>query len=118
MRRRSFLGKLARGAAARAQQQTQSRPAPGTFDVHGGAVIERAAGGKPPSGKVLALIQPHTDDIPVFAAGTAFKLIDEGCTAFLIRFSNDGMAGPGWNAQTLIASARGNNAVAQRENAR
>jgi hypothetical protein len=93
MQRRLFLGTLAQGASALAQQQTQTRSAPDSYDDHGGVVIERTVGGKPHNGKVLALIQPHSDDIPIFAAGTAFKLIDEGYTAFLIRVTNDDMVG-------------------------
>ena len=113
MHRRLFLGTLAQGASALAQQQTQLRPAPDSYDDHGGVVIERAAAGKPHNGKVLALIQPHSDDIPIFAAGTAFKLIDEGYTAFMIRVTNDDMAGPGWYAETVTANERDNNAVAK-----
>ena len=41
-------------------------------------VIERPVSGKPHLGKVLAVIQPHCDDIPIFAGGTVAKLIDEG----------------------------------------
>lgn len=58
-------------------------------------VIERNAGGKPHLGKVLAVIQPHNDDIPLFAGGTVTKLIDEGYTGFLIRTTNDEAAGRG-----------------------
>ena len=56
-------------------------------------VIERNRPGKPHAGKVLAAVQAHSDDIPLFAAGTVAKLIDEGYTAYLIRFSNDEAAG-------------------------
>ena len=56
-------------------------------------VIERNRPGKPYAGKVLAAVQAHSDDIPLFAAGTVAKLIDEGYTAYLIRFSNDEAAG-------------------------
>ena len=104
MDRRIFLGTLAQSAAAFAQQQ--QRPQPDSFDAHGGVVIERAVSGRPHNGKVLALIQPHSDDIPIFAAGTAFKLIDEGYTAYLIRVTNDDMAGPGWYAETVTANER------------
>src|SRR5215467_16271153 len=55
--------------------------------------IERNVSGKPHAGKVLAAVQAHSDDIPLFAAGTVAKLIDEGYTAYLIRFSNDEAAG-------------------------
>ena len=108
MDRRIFLGTLAGATTATAQ-----RPAPDSYDADGGVVIERAASGKPHAGKVLALIQPHSDDIPIFAAGTAFKLIDEGYTAYLIRVTNDDMAGPGWYAETVTANERDNNALSK-----
>src|SRR5690348_10102192 len=56
-------------------------------------VIERNRPGKPHAGKVLAAVQAHSDDIPLFAAGTVAKLIDEGYTGYLIRISNDEAAG-------------------------
>jgi len=52
-------------------------------------VIERNRPGKPHAGKVLAAVQAHSDDIPLFAAGTVAKLIDEGYTGYRIRVSND-----------------------------
>jgi len=48
-------------------------------------VVERARTGRPYAGKVLAAIQAHTDDIPIFAAGTVLKLMNEGYTGYLIR---------------------------------
>lgn len=114
MDRRSFLATLgAASAAAAAASAQQLRPAPDSFDSDGGVFIERPQSGKPHTGKVLALIQPHSDDIPIFGAGTAFKLIDEGYTAYLIRVTNDDMAGPGWYAETVTANERDNNAVAK-----
>jgi len=56
-------------------------------------VIERNAPGKPHTGKVLAAIQAHVDDVLLFASGTVAKLIDEGYTGYLIRFSNDEASG-------------------------
>ncbi len=56
-------------------------------------VIERNRPGKPHSGKVLAAIQPHSDDVPLYCGGTVAKLIDEGYTGYLIRISNDEAAG-------------------------
>lgn len=56
-------------------------------------VIERAQPGKPHQGKVLAAIQAHSDDIPLYAGGLVAKLVDEGYTAYLIRISNDEAAG-------------------------
>jgi LmbE family N-acetylglucosaminyl deacetylase len=55
--------------------------------------IERNAPGKPHTGKVLAAIQAHVDDVLLFASGTVAKLIDEGYTGYLIRFSNDEASG-------------------------
>ena len=56
-------------------------------------VIERNRPGKPHRGKVLAAIQPHSDDVPLYCGGTVAKLIDEGYTGYLIRISNDEAAG-------------------------
>lgn len=58
-------------------------------------VIERPVSGLPHKGKILAVIQPHCDDIALFAAGTVAKLVDEGYTAYMIRTSNDDVAGSG-----------------------
>jgi LmbE family N-acetylglucosaminyl deacetylase len=55
--------------------------------------IERASPGKPHAGKVLAAVQAHSDDIPLFAAGAVAKLIDEGYDGYLIRVSNDEASG-------------------------
>lgn len=56
-------------------------------------VIERDQPGRPHEGKVLAAIQAHSDDIPLYAGGTVAKLIREGYTGYLIRISNDEAAG-------------------------
>jgi LmbE family N-acetylglucosaminyl deacetylase len=56
-------------------------------------VIEKKASGKPHHGKVLAAIQAHSDDIPLYAGGLVAKLVDEGYTGYLIRLSNDEAAG-------------------------
>ncbi|MGO8785789.1 MAG: integrase core domain-containing protein [Terriglobia bacterium] len=56
-------------------------------------VIERNVPGKPHTGKVLAAIQAHVDDLLLLASGTVAKLIDEGYTGYLIRFSNDEASG-------------------------
>ena len=76
------------------------------FDAHTPLVVEGPQPGKPRSGQVVVAIQPHSDDIPIFAAGTVFKLIDEGATGYLIRVTNDDMAGPGSYAETVTANAR------------
>ena len=64
---------------------------------HGEAevTIERDQPGQPHKGKMLAAIQPHCDDVPIFAGGTILKLIAEGYRGIMIRTSNDEMAGRG-----------------------
>ena len=52
-------------------------------------VVERAAAGHPHAGKTLAVVTPHLDDMPIFAAGTVAKLLAEGYRGYLIRTSND-----------------------------
>jgi LmbE family N-acetylglucosaminyl deacetylase len=76
-------------------------------------VIERDQPGRPHSGKVLAAIQPHVDDIPIFAAGLVAKLIREGYTGYLIRTTIDDAAGPGVGAESVIANYRDNLEVAR-----
>jgi len=71
-------------------------------------VLEGDAPGTPHAGKVLAAIQPHSDDIPLFAAGTVVKLLREGYTGYLIRASNDEVAGPGNIPQTILANHEDN----------
>jgi len=88
MLRRNFLGNLLTGAAlaefARAQQPAAAtRPA--------GVFLERAASGQPYKGKSLLAVQAHSDDIPLSAAGTVAKLIEEGYTGYLVRATNDDM---------------------------
>ena len=79
----------------------------------GNLVIERSASGKPHAGKVLAAIQPHSDDIPLFAGGTVAKLIDEGYTGYLIRITNDEMTGGGTRGEGVLHNEEDNDAVAQ-----
>ena len=76
-------------------------------------VIERDQSGRPHSGKVLAAIQPHADDIPIFAGGLVAKLIREGYTGYLIRTTIDDAAGPGVGAESVIANYRDNLEVAR-----
>lgn len=117
MQRRDFFGaavgaSLPSAAAAAPQEAAAARPVE-NLEAHGGLIIERAVSGKPHEGKVLAAIQPHSDDIPIFAAGLVMKLLDEGYTGHLIRVTNDDMAGPGGIATTVTANERDNFAVAK-----
>ena len=100
MQRRQFLGTTVAGPASLAQSSARAErePAAGgtgsvSYDIE--AAIERFQPGKPHKGKMLAAIQPHCDDIAIFAAGTVLKLIDEGYTAYLITVTDDSMAGIG-----------------------
>jgi LmbE family N-acetylglucosaminyl deacetylase len=76
-------------------------------------VIERAVPGRPHAGEVLAAIQPHADDIPLFASGTVAKLLKEGYTGYLIRTTNDDMTGPGSVGEGTLANERDNREVAR-----
>jgi LmbE family N-acetylglucosaminyl deacetylase len=102
MQRRNFLGGalggglLSSSAAALPQVPERNRSAPGEV------FVERAQAGRPHAGKVLAAIQPHCDDIPIFAGGAVLKLIAEGYTGVLIRTSNDEMAGLGATTGEVI----------------
>lgn len=75
-------------------------------------IIERPLEGKPHAGKVLAVIQPHNDDIPIFAGGTVAKLIHEGYKGYLIRTTNDEAAGRGNSmAERVLNNERDNEAL-------
>ena len=97
MQRRDFLSNSFAGglAAAYPQEPSRERQAGGedgtAYEVE--TTIERRVSGKPHKGKTFAAIQPHCDDIPIFAGGTVLKLIDEGYEGILITMSNDSMAG-------------------------
>ncbi len=75
-------------------------------------IVERPQAGRPHAGKVLAFIQPHSDD-EMFVAGTIAKLISEGYTGHLIRTTNDECAGPGTVGETVLANERDNQEVAR-----
>jgi len=99
MQRRQFLGSMAAGAQAGREFQAGGT-ASTSYAVE--VTIERPRTGKPHRGKVLAAIQPHCDDIPIFAGGTVLKLIDEGYTGILITMSNDSMAGAGSSIGDIV----------------
>src|SRR6266545_2246904 len=98
MDRRSFLGSAIMAQAEQIPLPPASeKVASGTGEVSYNVktMVERKRTGKPHKGKMLAAIQPHCDDIPIFAAGTVLKLIDEGYEGILITVSDDSMAGSG-----------------------
>jgi len=117
MERRHFMagaGALMAPRQARAQREPEAGGTGSTaytMDV----TIERQAASRPHQGKVLAAIQPHCDDIPIFAAGTVLKLIDEGYTGVLITMSNDSMAGSGASiGEIVLKNERDSQEVARR----
>jgi LmbE family N-acetylglucosaminyl deacetylase len=107
MRRRQFLesGLLLPSSAA-PQQPPPARETTGggtgstSYNVP--VTIERSQPDKPHKGKVLAAIQPHCDDIPIFAGGAVLKLIDEGYTGVLITMSDDSKAGAGSSIGDIV----------------
>jgi len=95
MKRRAFFeGSIAAGALVTGSTATSQPPAHARRD-ESEVVIEGDQLGQPHKGKMLAAIQPHCDDIPIFASGTIIKLIAEGYRGIMIRTSNDEMAGRG-----------------------
>jgi LmbE family N-acetylglucosaminyl deacetylase len=95
MQRREFIGTSLAAQAPLPRANEMVASGAGAVSYHVTATIERRREGKPHRGKVLAAIQPHCDDVPIFAAGTVLKLIDEGYEGILITVSDDSMAGDG-----------------------
>lgn len=110
MRRSEFLAQLAGGAAVTGA--SGRGPVDGPFSSNE-VYVERQQAGKPHAGKVLAAIQPHADDLPLFAGGLVLKLIEEGYTGYLIRTTNDDHTGPGTVGEGILANERDNFAVAR-----
>jgi LmbE family N-acetylglucosaminyl deacetylase len=98
MERRSFLTNSIALSMAAPSFSHDSLPPPEKEEI----TLERYQPGQPHKGKVLAAIQPHNDDIPIFAGGTVAKLIEEGYTGYLIRTSNDDHAGRGETIAEII----------------
>jgi LmbE family N-acetylglucosaminyl deacetylase len=119
MERREFIAQAMTGAALGGGRPGRSGAAPqgAAGDVTAATAnvvfIERALAGKPHTDKVLAAIQPHADDIPIYAAGTIAKLLNEGYTGYLIRTTNDDMTGGGTIGEGTLANERDNQAVAK-----
>ena len=82
--------------------QVPFRMLPSQGGVVDNVVIEKYQPGTPHKGKVLAAIQPHCDDLPLFAGGTIAKLIKEGYEGYLIRTTNDDHAGAGETVGDVI----------------
>ena len=79
-----------------------------------GVVVERPAAGTPHKNKVLLAVQAHSDDIPLSAAGTVAKLVQEGYTGYLVRATNDdmgdapGLGTPGTIGEHVLGNERDN----------
>jgi LmbE family N-acetylglucosaminyl deacetylase len=104
MLRRHFLTNIAGGAAAAQVARAQTTK----------PFLERPAAGMPHRGKVLLAVQAHSDDIPLSAAGTVAKLIQEGYTGYLVRATNDdmgdapGLGTPGTIGENVLGNERDN----------
>jgi LmbE family N-acetylglucosaminyl deacetylase len=72
--------------------------------THGPVRIDRYDASRPHEGKVLAVIQAHSDDMPIFSAGVVAKLVHEGYTGYLIQTTNDEKCGPSPSIGETIAS--------------
>src|SRR5215467_5293968 len=110
MKRSEFMARVAGGAFAVSNAAAMVDQVP-FADTE--VVIESHVAGQPHAGKVLAAIQPHADDIPIFACGLVLKLIAEGYSGYLIRTTNDDHTGPGTVGEGVLANERDNLAVAQ-----
>ncbi|MDO8942164.1 MAG: PIG-L family deacetylase, partial [Desulfobacterales bacterium] len=108
MKRSEFLAGMAGSGLAVSAAASEDGPFAST-EVQ----VERAQPGKPHAGKVLAAIQPHADDIPIFSCGLVLKLIQEGYTGYMIRTTNDDHTGPGSVGEGVLANERDNLAVAK-----
>jgi LmbE family N-acetylglucosaminyl deacetylase len=116
MERREFIGTMWLTGALTSvgnSAHAEMKPSPLQAGASGSVFIERSVSGKPHTGKVLAAVQPHADDIPLFAGGTVAKLINEGYTGYLIRTTNDEKAGPGTTGETVLSNERDNDSVAK-----
>jgi LmbE family N-acetylglucosaminyl deacetylase len=119
MKRRDFVSEFLVGSTLLGtrgsilSQQAGPPPQAAASTINESVFVERAASGKPHAGKVLAAIQPHTDDIPIFAGGTVAKLVGEGYTGYLIRTTNDEMAGSGTTGQRVLDNERDTEGVAK-----
>lgn len=119
MKRRNFVSNLMIGGTLLSADGTylssQASPPPQAAGSTSGesVFVERPATGKPHAGKVLAAIQPHTDDLAIFAGGTVAKLVAEGYTGYLIQTTNDEMVGTGSTGQRVWDNERDTENVAK-----
>jgi LmbE family N-acetylglucosaminyl deacetylase len=103
----ALLGAAASAGTAQSPIRNNALDDPNPF-------VERDQPAGTHKGKVLAAIQPHCDDVPLYAAGTVCKLIREGYTGILIRTSADDMAGVGaTKGEVVVNNERANAEVAR-----
>src|SRR5258708_36632826 len=84
MHRRDFFTRTLAGLTVLKLNTAWAQQAPAPY-------LERPASGTPHKGKVLAAIQPHSDDVALLCGGTVAKLIAEGYRGYMIRATNDDM---------------------------
>ena len=100
MQRRDFFQAVIAGMAASSHNIASAQQ----------PFFERQQTGSPHKGKVLAAIQPHSDDIAIFCGGTVAKLIKEGYTGYMIRATNDDMGDdlgePGTVGENVLRNER------------
>jgi LmbE family N-acetylglucosaminyl deacetylase len=115
MRRRHFLTQMLAGAGTAVLRLPVAQAQEAAREI----VLERAAAGTPHQGKVLLAVQAHSDDIPLTAAGTVAKLVQEGYTGYLVRATNDdmgdapGLGTRGTIGQNVLGNERDNDEVAR-----
>lgn len=107
MQRRNFLegslaGGMLFGQRGGLPQRELEASGGGSTSYEVDVTIERRRSGKPHAGKMLAAIQPHCDDIPIYAAGTVLKLLEEGYEGILITVTDDSMAGTGRSTGDIV----------------
>src|SRR5438128_6921388 len=104
MERRAYCAKLLGGLAVWKLETAAAQQAPAA------PFLERPQSGTPHKGKVLAAIQPHSDDVPIYCAGTVAKLLQEGYTGYMIRATNDDMGDdvgePGTIGENVLRNER------------
>jgi LmbE family N-acetylglucosaminyl deacetylase len=97
MERRDFLTNALAGTALLHLRSTKAQ------ETAREIFLERAAAGTPHKGKVMLAVQAHSDDIPLYSAGTVAKLVQEGYTGYLVRATNDDMGdAPGLGTRGTI----------------
>jgi LmbE family N-acetylglucosaminyl deacetylase len=104
MQRRDFFTSILAGLAVTKLETANAQQTPAT------PYLERPLSGTPHKGKVLAAIQPHSDDVALLCAGTIAKLVKEGYTGYMIRATNDDMGDdvgvPGTVGENVLRNER------------